>query len=45
MAGLGLGVDLRALRRVGLPVVATVTGSLVVIVALSATVVKAFVHL
>jgi uncharacterized integral membrane protein (TIGR00698 family) len=45
MAGLGLGVDLRALRRVGLPVVATVTGSLVVIVALSAIVVKAVVHL
>jgi uncharacterized integral membrane protein (TIGR00698 family) len=45
MAGLGLGVDLRALRRVGVPVVATVTGSLVVIVALSAVVVKAFVRL
>ncbi|MGI8547607.1 MAG: YeiH family protein [Gemmatimonadaceae bacterium] len=44
MAALGLGVDLRAMRRVGLPVVLTVTGSLVVIVVLSATVVLLFVH-
>ena len=34
MAALGLGVDLRAVARVGRPVVLTVTGSLVVLVAL-----------
>lgn len=44
MAALGLGVDLRALKRVGAPVLATVTGSLVVIVILSATIVRLFVH-
>lgn len=44
MAALGLGVDLRALRRVGAPVLATVTGSLLVIVALSATIVRLWVH-
>ncbi len=44
MAALGLGVDLRAMRRVGLPVVLTVTASLVVIVVLSSTVVLLFVH-
>lgn len=44
MAALGLGVNLRAMRRVGMPVVLTVTGSLVVIVAISATVVRFFVH-
>ncbi|HWE42880.1 MAG TPA: putative sulfate exporter family transporter [Gemmatimonadaceae bacterium] len=35
MAALGLGVDLRAIARVGRPVILTVTGSLVVLVALS----------
>ena len=35
MAALGLGVDLKAIARVGRPVVLTVTGSLVVLVVLS----------
>lgn len=35
MAALGLGVDLREIRRVGRPVIITVTASLVVLVALS----------
>lgn len=35
MAALGLGVDLRAIRRVGAPVIATVSLSLVVLVVLS----------
>jgi uncharacterized integral membrane protein (TIGR00698 family) len=35
MAALGLGVDLRAIRRVGRPVVLTVSGSLIVLVVLA----------
>ncbi len=35
MAALGLGVDLKAIAKVGRPVVVTVTGSLVVLIALS----------
>lgn len=35
MAGLGLGVDLRAVRRVGRPVVLTVTAALLVLLVLS----------
>ena len=35
MAALGLGVDLKAIRTVGRPVILTVTASLVVLVALS----------
>lgn len=37
MAALGLGVDLKALRKVGAPVVLTVTGSLVMLLGLSLT--------
>lgn len=37
MAGLGLGVDLRAIRRVGRPVVLTVSASLLVLLSLSLT--------
>jgi uncharacterized integral membrane protein (TIGR00698 family) len=37
MAGLGLGVDLRAIRRVGRPVMLTVSASLVVLLTLSLT--------
>ena len=37
MAALGLGVDLRAIRRVGAPVIATVSLSLCVLVVLSVT--------
>lgn len=37
MAALGLGVDLRAIRRVGAPVIATVSLSLLVLVTLSVT--------
>jgi uncharacterized integral membrane protein (TIGR00698 family) len=37
MAALGLGVDLKAIRRVGRPVILTVTGSLMILVALSIT--------
>ena len=40
MAALGLGVDLRAIARVGRPVVATVTASLVVLVALSVALIR-----
>ncbi len=40
MAALGLGVDLRAIARVGRPVVATVTGSLVVLVMLSLALIR-----
>lgn len=40
MAALGLGVDLRAIGRVGRPVVATVTGSLLVLVALSVALIR-----
>lgn len=44
MAALGLGVDLRQMRRVGLPVVVTVCGSLTVIILLAGTVVRFLVH-
>lgn len=44
MAALGLGVDLRALARVGPRVVAAVTGSLAIIVAMSLAVVHWWVH-
>jgi uncharacterized membrane protein YadS len=37
MAGLGLGVDLRAIGRVGRPVVLTVSASLLVLLTLSLT--------
>ena len=37
MAALGLGVDLKAIRKVGLPVIVTVTASLAVLIALSVT--------
>jgi uncharacterized integral membrane protein (TIGR00698 family) len=37
MAGLGLGVDLRAIRRVGRPVMLTVSASLLVLLTLSLT--------
>jgi uncharacterized membrane protein YadS len=37
MAALGLGVDLRTIRRVGRPVILTVTASLLVLVALGVT--------
>jgi uncharacterized integral membrane protein (TIGR00698 family) len=40
MAALGLGVDLKAIRRVGLPVIVTVTGSLAVLIALSVTLLR-----
>ncbi len=41
MAALGLGVDLRELRKVGAPVILTVTASLLVLVALSITLIRA----
>ena len=37
MAALGLGCDLRAIARAGRPIVLTVTGSLVILVLLSVT--------
>ncbi|MEP6691185.1 MAG: putative sulfate exporter family transporter [Gemmatimonadaceae bacterium] len=40
MAALGLGVDLKAIRRVGMPVVATVCGSLLLLLALSVTLIR-----
>jgi uncharacterized integral membrane protein (TIGR00698 family) len=40
MAALGLGVDLRALRKVGAPVVLTVCASLVAIVAMSVVLIR-----
>jgi uncharacterized integral membrane protein (TIGR00698 family) len=40
MAALGLGVDLKAIRRVGLPVMATVTASLVLLIALAITLIR-----
>ncbi|AHG88494.1 putative protein family UPF0324 [Gemmatirosa kalamazoonensis] len=40
MAALGLGVDVRAVSRVGRPVVLTVTGSLAVLVVLSVTLIR-----
>ena len=40
MAGLGLGVDVRALGRVGRPVVLAVSGSLVVLVGLAVTLIR-----
>jgi uncharacterized integral membrane protein (TIGR00698 family) len=40
MAALGLGVDLRAVARVGNPVIATVTGSLVVLISLSVLLIR-----
>jgi uncharacterized integral membrane protein (TIGR00698 family) len=44
MAALGLGVDLFAMRRVGARVIATVTGSLVLIILVSIIVVRTLVH-
>ncbi len=40
MAALGLGVDLKQIRGVGAPVIATVTGSLIVLLALAVTLIK-----
>jgi uncharacterized integral membrane protein (TIGR00698 family) len=40
MAALGLGVDLKAMSKVGKPVIITVTASLVVLVALSVTLIR-----
>lgn len=40
MAALGLGVDLRAIRRVGAPVIATVTLSLLVLLGLAVTLIR-----
>lgn len=40
MAALGLGVDLRAIRRVGAPVIATVSLSLVVLLGLAVTLIR-----
>jgi len=40
MAALGLGVDLRALRTVGRPVILTVSASLVVLIALAVTLIR-----
>jgi uncharacterized integral membrane protein (TIGR00698 family) len=40
MAALGLGVDLRAIRKVGRPVVMTVTGSLTVLIVLSIVLIR-----
>ncbi|HEV7705168.1 MAG TPA: putative sulfate exporter family transporter [Gemmatimonadaceae bacterium] len=40
MAALGLGVDLKAIRKVGLPVIVTVTVSLAVLIALSVTLLR-----
>jgi uncharacterized integral membrane protein (TIGR00698 family) len=40
MAALGLGVDLRAIRRVGAPVIATVTGSLLVLLVLGVSLIR-----
>ncbi|HEU4631649.1 MAG TPA: putative sulfate exporter family transporter [Gemmatimonadaceae bacterium] len=40
MAALGLGVDLRAIRRVGVPVVATVTASLALLIVLGVTLIR-----
>jgi uncharacterized integral membrane protein (TIGR00698 family) len=41
MAALGLGVDLRDMRKVGRPVIATVTASLLVLVVLSVALIRA----
>ncbi len=41
MAALGLGVDLTVIARVGRPVIATVTGSLLVLIVLSVTLIHA----
>lgn len=40
MAALGLGVDLRALRRVGRPVIITVSASLAVLIVLAVTLIR-----
>jgi uncharacterized membrane protein YadS len=40
MAALGLGVDLRAIGRVGRPVIITVSGSLAVLVGLALTLIR-----
>ncbi|MBK5189090.1 MAG: putative sulfate exporter family transporter [Gemmatimonadaceae bacterium] len=40
MAALGLGVDLKAISRVGRPVIITVTASLLVLIALSVTLIR-----
>jgi uncharacterized membrane protein YadS len=40
MAALGLGVDLRAIRRVGLPVIVTVSASLAVLIVLAVTLIR-----
>jgi uncharacterized membrane protein YadS len=42
LAALGLGVDIRALRLVGRPVALAVIGSLLVLIALSLTLIKVF---
>jgi uncharacterized integral membrane protein (TIGR00698 family) len=41
MAALGLGVDLKAITKVGRPVIATVTASLLVLIVLSVTLIRA----
>jgi uncharacterized membrane protein YadS len=40
MAALGLGVDIRAVRRVGRSVIATVSASLVVLILLAVTLIR-----
>ena len=40
MAALGLGVDVRSVKRVGRPVIATVSASLVVLIALAVTLIR-----
>jgi uncharacterized membrane protein YadS len=40
MAALGLGVDLKAIRKVGKPVIVTVTASLAVLIVLSVTLLR-----
>ena len=42
MAALGLGVDIKAVRKVGRPVALAVIGSLLVLIALSLTLIKVF---
>ncbi len=42
MAALGLGVDIRSVRQVGRPVALAVVGSLLVLIALSLTLIKVF---
>jgi uncharacterized membrane protein YadS len=40
MAALGLGVDVRAVRRVGRPVIATVCASLLVLIVLAVALIR-----